>query len=318
MYFRLYAIIALLEIGTSLASSFRTDKRQHGIAAAKSISNRPKHNKNVLPMIPSSFISVSMLEEERISSRFKQRQQQQQQKLIDQPLISKNIWEEPKKIRYTKVCMSDANNENDKGVKESSITNEEERKPKKEIAVSATIDLPFSASVAYDAFSDLSRQPSWSPMIRSVEYLDETYNGNELIVATTNGVTTTDGNDGISSSSPVTEWTMGASGLKFSWKAVSTTLKRPNCIAWESISGLKNMGKVDFVEINEESSKMTLSMTFLTPRIVSAMFRRSNKLASYVERAFIMETLVRFRDVVMLEEEEEGLGNTLLMTRSIE
>src|SRR5438046_3163424 len=49
--------------------------------------------------------------------------------------------------------------------------------PKKnEIVVSSDINLPFPAELAYAAFSDMSRQTSWSPWLQSVEYTDDTHN----------------------------------------------------------------------------------------------------------------------------------------------
>jgi len=164
---------------------------------------------------------------------------------------------------------------------------EESTTPKKEIAVSASIELPFPSSVAFDAFSDLTRQPSWSPMIRSVEYIES-----ELT---------------IDDDTPVTEWTMGLKGFKFSWKSISTVLERPYRIEWESISGLKNFGKIHFLDLHDDAgchtkTRMTMSMTFFAPRVVSAMFRRSNKLANYVENKMILATLVRFRDIVLEED----------------
>ena len=38
--------------------------------------------------------------------------------------------------------------------------------------VDASIDLPFGADIAFDAFSDLPRQPSWSSWLRSVSYIN--------------------------------------------------------------------------------------------------------------------------------------------------
>jgi len=37
------------------------------------------------------------------------------------------------------------------------------------LAVSAEMELPFPAEIAHDAFSDLPRQPEWSPWLHSVE-----------------------------------------------------------------------------------------------------------------------------------------------------
>ena len=46
-----------------------------------------------------------------------------------------------------------------------------ESRQKRLIECSAAIVLPFSSEVAFDAFSDLSRQPSWCRYLDAVEYV---------------------------------------------------------------------------------------------------------------------------------------------------
>merc|ERR1712071_605990 len=142
----------------------------------------------------------------------------------------------------------------------------EEGLSKKEFSISASIDLPFEADVAFNAFVDLTRQPSWSPWIRSVTYIDEKDSPLEYS----------------SCGIPLrqTKWTIGVRGLKFSWKAISTIIERPSKIEWESISGLKNRGSVSFIE-TENGTEMTLAMKFVAPRIVSGMLRKSSRITSF-------------------------------------
>lgn len=168
---------------------------------------------------------------------------------------------------------------------------------KKEIVASARVTLPFSASVAFDAFSNLPRQPSWSPWLKDVRYIDD-----DTTVDTQTIV------DGI----PLreTQWTMGYRGFQFSWNAVSTRLERPYLIEWQSTSGLRNYGSVRFTEdatvaangVDDiEHTEMVLSMKFIAPRVIAALFRRSNKIQDVME-TMLRGTLLGFRDVVLEED----------------
>lgn len=156
---------------------------------------------------------------------------------------------------------------------------------KREIAVSSSLEMPFSPEVAFDAFSNLERQPSWSNWLKSVEYLDPAQK---------------DGVD-VAFGSRETKWTVGFRGISFSWNSISTRLERPRIIEWESTSGMKNRGQVVF-DSQGDGTYMTLKMTFVAPRFAAAIFRRSNKIASFVENRMLRTTLVNFCDVVMTED----------------
>ena len=177
---------------------------------------------------------------------------------------------------------------------------------KKEIIASARVTLPFSASVAFDAFSNLPRQPSWSPWLKDVRYIDDEddHNDDDTAVETQPSV------DGI----PLreTQWTMGYRGFQFSWNAVSTRLERPYLIEWQSTSGLRNYGSVRFTEgataasnggdeDEPQQTEMVLSMKFIAPRVIAALFRRSNKIQDVME-TMLTGTLLGFRDVVLEED----------------
>ena len=186
--------------------------------------------------------------------------------------------------------------------------------------MSASIELPFSAEVAFDAFADLPRQPSWSSWLRSVSYIDD--DADDAINNDND-----DESNVRSSPSPIplrrTRWTMAWRRLTFSWIAKSTVLDRPRQIDWESTSGLRNRGSVKFVPLpmavpvddqqrvdgvdsdgGATNTLMTLSMTFVAPRIVAALVKRSDKISRLVEDRMLEPTLVGFRRVVM----EEDLG----------
>ena len=162
---------------------------------------------------------------------------------------------------------------------------------KRDIVVSSEVSLPFSATVAFDAFSDLPRQPSWSKWLKSVEYIDTL---EDASVCKQSGIPLRQ-----------TRWTLGYRGLRFSWDAVSTVLDRPNRIDWESTSGLKNLGSVQFVEHKDGADMatiMTLSIKLSAPRIFVKLLRKSESIGAFVENKMLARTLKNFRDIVMEED----------------
>ncbi len=107
-----------------------------------------------------------------------------------------------------------------------------------------------------------------------------------------------------------------------SWTAHDTRIDRPNHIEWESTSGLKNMGSVSFLSqqgCNNSSSssndiiatKMTICFTFVAPRVVSRLFRRSGKLRKYTEEVLLGNMLSDFRDCLSKELEETRRDDSL-------
>jgi uncharacterized membrane protein len=156
---------------------------------------------------------------------------------------------------------------------------------RKLIEITSSIELPFPAETAYDAFADLRRQPSWSPWLRSVEYIND------------------DGTVADEKTTELTLWTLKMSGFKFSWTAIETKNERPTTIQWESTSGLKNFGTVRFEAMGDPSSPtktlMTMNLTFVTPKVIAALFRRSKKIQNIVEEKMIQTSMASFRDVVL-------------------
>ena len=165
---------------------------------------------------------------------------------------------------------------------------------KKRIECSAEIMLPFSADVAFTAFSDLTRQPSWCKYLYNVEYIDSEVNDND---------------DEGGTSPPIlraSKWTVGVKGLRFSWKARDTKMIRPHRIEWESTSGLKNIGSVVFTPSTKSpdsnnSTQMKLCFIFVLPRVVSSLYRKLN-IRKYTEDVMLADMLQQFRDVVMRED----------------
>lgn len=166
---------------------------------------------------------------------------------------------------------------------------------RKLIQISSRIELPFSAEVAYEAYSDLSRQPTWSSWLESVVVLD----------------------DGSSNNSGKVEskWTSKMMGFRYSWTAEAVRNERPHTIQWKSVTGLRNEGIVRFYPrrgkgFDKGPTLMTLNMAFMTPRAVTSIVKRSKKLSKFVEEKMIAESLQQFRDTVVSENNlQNGIGN---------
>jgi len=156
--------------------------------------------------------------------------------------------------------------------------------------VEAEIDLPFDAEIAFDAYSDLPRQPTWSPWLKSVEFLDDGHRESE--------------------------WKMRYAGLRLSWIAVSTNNRRPYVIEWESTKGFRNRGRVDFVKLADQRrddkdrntdavpsaamlTHMKVTMTFQVPGLVAKMFPSHGRICHMVENRMLKPTLEKFRDIVL-------------------
>jgi uncharacterized membrane protein len=188
-----------------------------------------------------------------------------------------------------------------------------------EIVVNASIDLPFAADVAFDVFSDLPRQPSWSSWLHSVSYIDDNYSKNDdniaaIIAQEEREKRKTYFLDDKSDFIDVeklrhTKWVMGWKKIRFSWKSKVTSMERPKCIQWESTSGLKNMGMITFEEQEDNTgnssvlnTKMTLTLKFITPRIVARLTKRSDKVATFMKTQILRPTLRKFRDIVIVDD----------------
>ena len=169
---------------------------------------------------------------------------------------------------------------------------------RKLIQVSSEIELPFSAEVAYEAYSDLTRQPSWSSWLESVVVLN-------------------DGSDsgGGSTDDPKVEskWTSKIMGIRYSWTAEAVQNERPHTIRWKSVTGLRNEGIVRFhhsegKSYDEGPTLMTLQMVFVTPRAVTSILRRSKRLSRFVEEQMIARSLQEFRDIVLENDVANGVS----------
>ena len=159
----------------------------------------------------------------------------------------------------------------------------------REISLQVSLVLPFSREIACNRFTDLPQQPRWSPWLNSVAYVDK----------------------------EETEWTLNVRGVEFRWKAVSKMLEDPKGIMWESVSGLKNKGVVEFIKISEDSCLMRVKMTIITPRVIALVFKTTGEFVKdFVENKLLKWSLESFRDVVKadlaLERGDAELGDALL------
>lgn len=161
------------------------------------------------------------------------------------------------------------------------------RQNKRTIVVEGSLLLPFSQTTAFDSFSDLARQVDYSPWLQSVVYLNPPSDG-----------TDTRGKD-----LGETKWTMAYMGVRFNWNSVLSRLERPHTLEWQSTSGMRNYGSVNFIPIDENNTEVTMRMAFVTPRLVAALFNRSSKIANVVENRIIRTTLLNFRDAIAAEQE---------------
>ncbi|MGK3735058.1 MAG: 2-succinyl-5-enolpyruvyl-6-hydroxy-3-cyclohexene-1-carboxylate synthase [Bacillariaceae sp.] len=163
----------------------------------------------------------------------------------------------------------------------------------RDIVLVASLPLPFNADIACARFTDLPQQPRWSPWLASVAYTD---NGKE------------------------TEWTLRVRGVSFRWRAESELVDSPyKGIRWESTSGVKNKGIVEFVPTpgnknSNGSCSMKVRMAFVAPRLLSSLFR-GTVVEDFLRNKIMKWSLEMFRDVVKgdlaLEEGNLELGDAL-------
>jgi len=113
------------------------------------------------------------------------------------------------------------------------------------------------------------------------------------------------------------------------WKLVSAVLEYPSLIGWESISGLKNFGTIEFLlpeegdaagtcdpEVicldDEEFDRATtacvmrLTMSCIVPRPLASLFRRTPVSAeTFLKNRLLRTSLISFRNVVCSELEQQ-------------
>jgi hypothetical protein len=159
----------------------------------------------------------------------------------------------------------------------------------RDITVAVSLPLPFSDGIASSRFTDLPQMSRWSPWLNSVTYLD---------------------------TAGLTEWNLNIRGVRFSWKAQSQVLSKPKGIKWESISGLKNRGVVEFEPTSNDSCIMQLKMSIIMPYILVSLFQgMPSVVQDFLQNKLLKWSLEMFRDVVKadlaLERGDNELGDAL-------
>jgi pimeloyl-ACP methyl ester carboxylesterase/O-succinylbenzoate synthase/uncharacterized membrane protein len=151
-----------------------------------------------------------------------------------------------------------------------------------EISFAISLELPFAASVAHARFTDLPQQPRWSPWLSSVAYSSQSASQSAMAQ---------------------TEWKLHIRSIPLTWRAVSTVSYDPwPSIAWESVAGLQNKGRVDFVSsaTNQDACTMKVRLTARPPRVLRPLFR-SFALEAFVRDKVLKWSLEMFRDVVLAD-----------------
>ena len=159
----------------------------------------------------------------------------------------------------------------------------------RDITVAVSMPLPFSDRIASSRFTDLPQMSRWCPWLNSVTYLD---------------------------AAGLTEWNLNIKGVKFSWKAQSEMLNNPAGIKWNSVSGLRNSGIVEFEPVSSDSCTMKLKMSIIMPYIMVSLFQGMPSIVhDFLQNKLLKWSLEMFRDVVKadlaLERGDNELGDAL-------
>ncbi|CAM9475981.1 unnamed protein product, partial [Ectocarpus fasciculatus] len=101
-----------------------------------------------------------------------------------------------------------------------------------------SLEVPASTQDAYSLYSDLQRQPEWSPWLKSVQH---------------------------DRAAGTSKWVIQSNGIKVSWNAQNTVEVYGSEVAWESTTGLSNRGRVTFDDKGGERCLMTLTLSYNLP-----------------------------------------------------
>jgi 2-succinyl-5-enolpyruvyl-6-hydroxy-3-cyclohexene-1-carboxylate synthase len=153
------------------------------------------------------------------------------------------------------------------------------------ITLHASLSLPFSDSIAHERFTNLPQMPRWCPWLKSVEFI----------------------------STSETEWKLNVVGKTFTWRAHSSITADPKGIVWESLSGLRNSGVVEFLYVSENECTMVVLVSFLAPQGIERLFE--GIFEDFLRNKLLKWSLEMFRDAVKgdlaLERGEVELGDAI-------
>ena len=152
----------------------------------------------------------------------------------------------------------------------------------------SSVHSAMSINKAYLLFSSLNEHPRWSPWLKHVDYNAET---------------------GLSN------WTISLLGLTYSWKAKNTIMDPPHLRSWESLDGLPNRGRVEFIPDADALRLITVNMTlsYDLPDAAAFVLRKLGPWATKLIDNTILGDLERF-DAVL--ETELNAPNSFFSTNS--
>ena len=106
--------------------------------------------------------------------------------------------------------------------------------------------------------------------------------------------------------------------MNASWRAKSQLMTNPWLgIQWQSVSGVPNRGKVEFIPKNSETCQMKVYIAIIPPRVLNPLFRRAKSLVleDFISNSIVKWSLEMFRDVVKadlaIESGDVELGDAL-------
>lgn len=98
--------------------------------------------------------------------------------------------------------------------------------------IEASIDVNVPVRVAYDQWTQFEEFPRFMDAVESVQQIDDTH----------------------------LHWVAKIAGVRKEWDAEITQQEPDQRIAWNSTSGADNAGAVDFHRLDDEKSRITLTM----------------------------------------------------------
>ena len=98
--------------------------------------------------------------------------------------------------------------------------------------IESSIDVDVPVRVAYDQWTQFEEFPRFMDAVESVTQLDDTH----------------------------LHWTAKIAGVRKEWDAEITQQEPDQRVAWNSTTGAKNAGAVDFHRLDDRSTRITLTM----------------------------------------------------------
>lgn len=148
---------------------------------------------------------------------------------------------------------------------------------------SVQFSVQSSPDDVFRLYSNLTEHPKWSPWLERIDV---------------------DNNTGVS------QWTLFYLGLRYSWYAKNTVVEPPRMIQWESISGLPNKGKIEFIGdrlacnssspvCEDEGTLLKLTVSYNLPFAAAVVLRALGPVADTFIQRLLVDDFRRFESVLM-------------------